>query len=1419
MTMIWGTSGSDTLTGGVGDDDIHGLDGNDTLDGAAGADTAVFSGNVADYLATKNGSTWTFQDLVGPDGTDQLSGVERAQFADWLIYLDGTNNAPIVSENLSAATDEDAVPLAVDLLLGAWDFDTADTLSVANLTQTGGPAVTTALVGGNLIFDPGQLNGLAAGQQSVLTFSYGVSDATNATARTLTVTVDGRNDAPTLAGPLSATTDEDAAPLTVNLLQGATDVDAGDLLTVSGFSQTGGRTATITRAGADFSLDTNQFSDLAVGESEVLTFDYGVTDGAANTPQTLTVTVEGRNDGPTAGDDVAYALYETPLTLAATALLYNDTDPDISDTLSIISVGNAVHGGISFDVDGNVVFTADSGFSGQAFFDYTIDDGHGGTSTATVTVDVASQSGGGTALVAGTTQHVNFTMPVGNVQALAYSAQLENGDIVVVWARTSDGSGTGVQGQRFSVNGTPIGGPFGIATVSTGNQLRPNIAALPDGGFVVSWESDQDGVSWNVYQQRFDSGFAKVGGASMVNSTVPNNQNWSEVTVLAGGGWVIQWGSNGQDGSAWGVYQQRYDLNGAKVGGETRVNVYTNDWQDIPRTAALDDGGWVTLWRSIGQDGSSAGTYQQRFAADGSRVGGETLVNETTLDQQYYGVPTATKDGGWLVTWMGYNQDGDDWGVYAKIYAADGTVRKSEFQVNSLTRGAQFLPDVTTLTDGGFVMVWASGDYQGYNQGQIHGQRYDANGEKVGKAFRIDDLVGMASHPTVTALDNGGFTVAWHYRYSTADHNSEVYMRVFSPTIATPEVVPRDGYVAVGGTVSATQMVSMGHPQGAAFVESGLHPKTLFEFEDMSAVDSSGYLTLDGVRWAANTPLRVTAGALNRVAWNGGAALGEQTFKVRGHDGTEWSDWADGVMRTVGSLDTVHAVNGQQQVNFQIANGDSQDIPSLTQLADGATLAVWSRRNDGSGTGVLAQRFAADGTPIGGHFAFSTTATGNQLRPSVAALADGGFVISWESDHSGEWNIRQQRYNAAFQKVGGEQLVNTYVSSNQNYSATIALADGGWLVSWGSNGQDGSSWGIYQQRYSAAGAKVGGEQRINTYASGTQDQPRVATLNDGGWLVTWRSDGQDGSYSGVYQQRYDINGVAVGGETQVNQNASDAQQQSRVAALADGGWVVSWQSSGQDMSGNGVYARVFNADGSPRTDEFRLSQSVESNQNLPSVAALDDGGFVAVWSQGKPVASSAFGVVAVLGRRFDADGVAIGNEFTINQSVGNTHMASVFSVDGGFQVMWQNWNGADTFATNIYTRVFTADAVPMDIQVGTDGDDVLFGSSGADTLTGGLGSDVFHFESPDVGLDTITDFQSGADVIEVVSANFGGIEVGQLDASRFALNTATDADTRFVFNPTTQTLSYDADGFGSGAAVDIVKLNTSTLSNMNIFVV
>ncbi len=124
---------------------------------------------------------------------------------------------------------------------------------------------------------------------------------------------------------------------------------------------------------------------------------------------------------------------------------------------------------------------------------------------------------------------------------------------------------------------------------------------------------------------------------------------------------------------------------------------------------------------------------------------------------------------------------------------------------------------------------------------------------------------------------------------------------------------------------------------------------------------------------------------------------------------------------------------------------------------------------------------------------------------------------------------------------------------------------------------------------------------------------------------------------------------------------------------------------------------------------------------------------------------------------------------------------------------------------------------------GNGGDDVLVGGSGKDTLTGGTGADVFVLAGPDAtSTDKIVDFVKNEDRVRIFASSYGlaegqGLINGQLDSSYFAQVSGTQnqgtvfGHGQFLYNTSTRTLMWDADGAGTGAAG--VALATFSLVN------
>jgi len=193
--------------------------------------------------------------------------------------------------------------------------------------------------------------------------------------------------------------------------------------------------------------------------------------------------------------------------------------------------------------------------------------------------------------------------------------------------------------------------------------------------------------------------------------------------------------------------------------------------------------------------------------------------------------------------------------------------------------------------------------------------------------------------------------------------------------------------------------------------------------------------------------------------------------------------------------------------------------------------------------GIYAQRFDSSGNAAGGEFVVNTTTSEDQKNSEIAALSDGGFVITWQShnqDGSGD-GVYAQRFDSSGQRNGTEFQVNAFTNSNQRNVDITTLSNGSFVITWQSGILDGSMYGVIAQCFDSTGNKIGSEFVINTFTLESQENPAITALSDGGFIITWISDGQDGSNFGIYAQRYDSDIVAVGSEFQVNSHTQGSQ--------------------------------------------------------------------------------------------------------------------------------------------------------------------------------------------------------------------------------------------------------------------------------------
>ena len=414
---------------------------------------------------------------------------------------------------------------------------------------------------------------------------------------------------------------------------------------------------------------------------------------------------------------------------------------------------------------------------------------------------------------------------------------------------------------------------------------------------------------------------------------------------------------------------------------------------------------------------------------------------------------------------------------------------------------------------------------------------------------------------------------------------------------------------------------------------------------------------------------------------------------------------------------TILALGGEFLVNTQTHS--DQYLPTVTGLANGGFVVTWTDYSgtlgDDSELSIKAQVYDASGSKVGGEFLVNTQTYNSQAESVVTGLPNGGFVITW-TDYSGPLgdssltSIKAQIFDASGAAVGSEFLVNTQTNSYQASPAVSALADGRIVITWtdySGIGRDSSLTSVKAQIFDATGGKVGSEFLVNTQTQDQQTETNITGLAGGGFVVTWTDQygPSDGSGYSIKAQVYDADGVRVGGEFLANTTAYNSQAEPSIAALADGGFVVTWSGTIDDpvLGSTGITGQMFDATGGKVGREFQVNTETSQLQNHSAVTGLDTGGFVVSWEDLSHTLGDTSDT-SIKAQVFDSHGAKVGPEVLVNtEKPGGQRQPSIAGFENGhFVVVWADPSGTlgDATGYSIKAQIYTTDHAPVIVSNG-----------------------------------------------------------------------------------------------------------------------
>ena len=279
--------------------------------------------------------------------------------------------------------------------------------------------------------------------------------------------------------------------------------------------------------------------------------------------------------------------------------------------------------------------------------------------------------------------------------------------------------------------------------------------------------------------------FQPAGAEYAIAGSPAGDQAYPQLMLRKSGG-ILVWQDNASDNSGLGISAQMLDSNFSPMLSPFRVNEKETGDQENPQIAQLQTGGVVIVWQGGTQGAQDI--YARFLDQNNIFKTGDIAVNTFTSDNQVQPTVAVCPDGNVWIAWSSYKQDGDMMGVFARRFNSAGQKVGEEFQVNQFTYFNQRNPTIIALPNNTVIIAWVSEQQRKPQTVDIYARTFKSTGESLGGEFLVNSENVVCANPSITALSQGGYAIAWSQRNSANATNSwDIYGRLFTAQSYAPQ--------------------------------------------------------------------------------------------------------------------------------------------------------------------------------------------------------------------------------------------------------------------------------------------------------------------------------------------------------------------------------------------------------------------------------------------------------------------------------------------------------------------------------------------------------------------------------------------------------------------------------------------------------
>jgi hypothetical protein len=774
----------------------------------------------------------------------------------------------------------------------------------------------------------------------------------------------------------------------------------------------------------------------------------------------------------------------------------------------------------------------------------------------------------------------------GNEQYGASVDRAKSGNFVITWIDRRYGN-RDIYAQRYDSSGIPQGSNFKVnGDIGIAIQTSPAVAMDSPGGFVITWEDGRSGS--DIYAQRYDSSGIPIGSNFKVNDGSQYVARGSPAVAMNNSGnFVITWKFTPSSDD---IYAQRFHHSGTRLGNNFKVNDDSGPASQSEADVAIDgSGNFVIVWRDARNPYENFDIYAQRYDCAGNALGSNFMVNDDSGNTLKAAPHIDMNDSGYcIITW--YECCSRTW---AQRYSPNGSPLGNNFLVPS---DAEFPdqgnPDVAIDESGDFIIAWQSIQPSPY-QWNIHAQRYAFTGIPIDSNLNVNDdsSITFPRNPTIATDSSGNFAVTWE---DDRNVQSDIYVQMYysSGTTAGSNFKANDDIGSADQLYPSIALDNFGN-----FIITWIDLRNGSSYRGIEWENSDIYAQRcdpSGIRIGSNFKVNDVSGS---------AELSPPTIATTGSGNSviAWEDNRNGHQDIYAQrYDSAGAPLGS---NFKVHAGDWYlQFPAVAMNSCGSFVITWQV----SGPYhyyffyIYAQRFDSSGTFLGSSFRVDAgVGTAEFSTPAIAMDESGNFAITWESGSS---DIYAQRYDSSGITLGSAFKVNASDGWVDQHNPAISMDTlGNFVITW--EDETNGNFDIYAQRYDSSGSPLGSNFKVNDdLGTAPQQNPAIAMDGASNFVIIWEDYRNGLSKPTLYAQRYDSDGNPIGNNYLVPnyQYANFAQRYPTVTSNSSNiyfGWMDNRRAKGWD-----IYAKVvdWNWTKVEEDEEVTLPNAFELYQNYPN---------------------------------------------------------------------------------------------------------------------------------------------------------------------------------------------------------------------------